>query len=229
MKKTALYTVLFVLPLISAAQDQPAEGPAETPQSPLELDAAAVSQPPATRFHNFEMTLTGSRNDRISAMVSEPVKAEGTASEIIVRAQACVAKNVRNESIEISGSNSASFLGSLASQTSDHRQRIEAGPMIELAQPESGLLIANSRSDYTAMMMGYNVRTKLTIEAKDGRFRITAGDLQSLAKSAGTASNKGYREIIKQWGMGWEPAITAVKNTTDKITACIVEKPGGDW
>lgn len=93
----------------------------------------------------------------ITKMISPTYQAPGSARDIILRAQTCVAKHLSNNKVA----------------------NIPGGPVIEVSQPENGFLVANSRVPYRSLVLvQMSVKSRFTIEAREGRFRITQTDLQ---------------------------------------------------
>jgi hypothetical protein len=100
-----------------------------------------------------------------------------------------------------------------------------SGSTIEMADKEGGQLIVNNNATYTHMLVSYAAKSKMLIEAKENRFRITLTDLGYAAKPDQT----GYWPIQPISGSGWQSTINALTAPADKISTCITERQADNW
>lgn len=166
---------------------------------------------------------------RIVGMTSQVYQLAGSPEELVRRAQACVARYVSNDEVSTSGSSAAGFFGSIAGQGHNVNSAVAGGALIELTDPANGLLVANSRADYKFMLLAHSVRSKLSLEAKEGRFRFVHTNIESLQKNTGSMRNDGYSQIIQRRGTGWDKALEAVAAVETKIAGCMAESNADDW
>lgn len=80
---------------------------------------------------------------------------------------------------------------------------------------------------FVKMMVAGNARSRMSVQAKDGRFRIVHSDIEL------------FRELSNDWGpvytsfgAGAKQVDEALRARSAAVVACItktVEQPGGDW
>lgn len=145
--------------------------------------------------------------------VESPVfQHESTASQLTSRGKVCIAELVKFES----GSNSAT------------------NPIIIEAENK---IIANSRFEYTYLLLRHSAKSKLVFEARDGRFKITHTDIgyKQVATSGGLAwgasknDNEGHIQLAKVWGTGWEELEKQLQNLSVKVADCVIREKKQDW
>ncbi len=165
----------------------------------------------------------------VNSAVSPVYMVEGVAAaDLIKRAQACVSKNVSFAAVNASGGTGNSFgLGSSGITTAE---TLSASSLIELSDPETGVLIANSRANYFGnVVIAYVVQNRMQIEAKEGRFRITSSDFQKLQKSTGSIRNSGFGPVVAVWGTGWEKALETSIGVSEKVANCMTTAATETW
>ena len=181
-------------------------------------------------FNSHTLDIHNERNvPRIISMTSPVYQTEGSAEQIIQKAQGCVVRNVVNDEVATSGSSASGYFGAIAGQGHNVNSSVAGGSLIELSDPANGLLIANSRADFKFMMIGHSVRSRLTVEAKEGRFRFVHSNIESLQKNTGYMRNDGYSQIIQRKGTGWDKALEAVSGVEEKIVSCMTNSPSESW
>lgn len=165
----------------------------------------------------------------VNSAVSPVYTVEGVAAaDLIKRAQACVSKNVSFAAVNASGGTGNSFgLGSSGITTAE---TLSASSLIELSDPATGVLIANSRANYFGnVVIAYVVQNRMQIEAKEGRFRITSSDFQKLQKSTGSIRNSGFGPVVAVWGTGWEKALETSIGVSEKVASCMTTAATEAW
>lgn len=181
-------------------------------------------------FNGHTLEIHNDRNvPRIVTMTSPVHQLDGSPEQIIQKAQGCVARNVVNDEVATSGSSASGFFGALAGEGHNVNSSVAGGTLIEIVDPANGLLVANSRADYRFMMLGHSVRNRLTVEARDGRFRFVHSNIESLQKNTGNMRNDGYSQIIQRRGTGWDKALEAVIAVEDKVVACMTGDASEAW
>ncbi len=107
--------------------------------------------------------------------------------------------------------------------------RSQETPLFSTQDPDSGLLVANIRVEYYAALTQRVVQSRLTIEAREGRFRMTHSDMRNSVGS----SPADLHLLTKIWGTSWERSIKELSDTSEKIAACIKSsaepKKAEDW
>ena len=183
-----------------------------------------------TSFNSHTLEIHNERNvPRIISMTSPAYQLEGSADQIIQKAQGCVARNVVNDEVATSGSSASGYFGAIAGQGQNVNSSVAGGSLIEISDPANGILVANSRADFKFMMIGHSVRSRLTVEAKEGRFRFVHSNIESLQKNTGYMRNDGYSQIIQRRGTGWDKALEAVNGVEEKIVSCMTNSPSESW
>lgn len=159
----------------------------------------APTQPVPLEIEGYKATIAvGTGRPDFISLVGSPIEATGTAAEITQRANACAAKILKLE------------------------PRSKA-PLIELSQPDSGLMVGNIYRIYWDLLDERSVRSKVVIEAKEGRFRVTLNAPESNLPSS------GYAPVFKIWGTGWERALKELIAEAAKLSACIKDAPTDSW
>lgn len=161
---------------------------------------------------------------------SQVYEAKGTAAEITKRASTCIAQVVRNDEVRFSDSSaSADGIIPLPGVRSDGL--VAAGPLVISVDMEAGVIVANSRVDYTVWgMIKRNAKSTLTFLAKDSRFKIRHQNIETLQKSTGSLGNDAYTKQGKWKGAGWEKAQAALEGVSTKLAQCVIAVPGGgEW
>lgn len=144
--------------------------------------------------------------DYLTEVVSEPVATTGTPAEITARAQACAARTLNSGAA--------------------------GGQVILSSDPASGLVVAANALEYRDGMVPWRIRSRLTIEAREGRFRIRHDAIERHNDQAFGAQVLGaspWAPVGKWWGSGWQKAETALKGVSDQIAACMQAPPAADW
>lgn len=85
------------------------------------------------------------------------------------------------------------------------------------------------RTSYSSMMVNTILRSRLSVVARDGRFKVAHTDIERYYDPART-----YLTIQKGWGTGWEKAQAVLQDRATEVAACVINKPsqpvaGGDW
>jgi len=163
---------------------------------------------------------------------SEVYQTNGTVQEISTRAKTCIAQIVRNDEVRISDSTSGTgpFAGLTGGGSSGHSGGVQGGQVLVDANIEGGVITANNRVDYTSKLLAHNVKSTMTVLAKEGRFKIRHTNIEYLQKSTGSMHNTGYSRVGKWWGSGWKDAEEALQGISAKVAACAQTGPKKeDW
>lgn len=152
----------------------------------------------------------------------------GTPSEIAGKAKTCMAQLVRNDEIRIKDSTAGTDF--FASPGDGHSSGVTGGEVFVAEDLPGGLIVANSRIDYSSMLMKQSVQSTLTFQAKDGRFRFTNSNISRAAYSSGYMHNDGYKPVRTSWGAGHKDVEAALLEFSAKIADCIkAPAAASDW
>lgn len=75
------------------------------------------------------------------------------------------------------------------------------------------------KTAYSHALVAGTVRSRITVQAKDGRFRVVHTDIDNFNDFA-----KNYIPIYKSWGTGWQKAEAALQGWFPDVSACILKK-----
>lgn len=128
------------------------------------------------------------QREYLTDISGSPVTTEGGAAEIAAKGRRCIAETL--------GSGRAG--GELIVSDSDN------------------VIVARSVSTYSDRLVRWQIRSRLTFEARDGRFRIQQSGLERFNEMSG-----GWSPIGKWRGSGWERAQQAFEATADAIRSCV--------
>lgn len=161
--------------------------------------------------------------------VESPVyEADGTRQQIAQRAEACASRVLRFDAVtgkDATASVMSPGIGSASTAT----QQVDGGKIVEHADLEAGLVVANQRTATGGVLSGGDVlQSTLTVEARDGRFRITHTNISRMAKSTGYMENPGFTPVYIQAFSGAEKVRKQLLGVSDKLAECIT-KPAEDW
>lgn len=86
-------------------------------------------------------------------------------------------------------------------------------------------LVSIARVGYSARLISYGARSRLTVLAKDGKFKIRQTNIERMQLSTGSLSNTGYGPVGKWWGNGHEATQKALEGYAAEVAACIKKEP----
>lgn len=86
----------------------------------------------------------------------------------------------------------------------------------------AGVIVANNVLSYPDGLMDWKLRSKLTFEARDGRFRIEQTAIERF--------NSSWGGVGKWSGSGWKKAEAALMAVSTRLANCILSKNSkSDW
>lgn len=132
----------------------------------------------------------------LTEVVSAPVETTGTASEIAARGRRCI----------------ASTFGS----------GVAGGELI--VSDSDNVIVARNASSYMDGLLKWQIRARVTFEARDGRFRISQTALERFNDRGG-----GWSGIGKWRGAGWQKAEAAYASSAAALTECVTAEQADDW
>lgn len=168
-------------------------------------------------------------NEYLTEVISEVYEADGTSQEIAVRGKACIAQFVRYDATR-GASTEANPYAPLADENKS--EQFAGGQVFVTLDEDNGLIVANSRRDFTKKVMfmpvASSVQSTLTFKAKDGRFRIEHTNIQSMQKDSGYAENTGYTPVGKWKGAPWKAVTAELEELNAEVAACVMQEGGSD-
>jgi hypothetical protein len=165
--------------------------------------------------------------EELGPLQSAVFERPGTPREIATAARACAIKHLRNDAFQIRDSSRVGFMSPPGSTAGD-ANTIPGGEVVTTFDPDAGLVVAQSRITRSALFGKESVQSTVTIEAKDGRFRITHSSIGSAAADTGYAANSGYHPVYIQAMSGHAKIRAALEALTEKIAACVRDAPASD-
>jgi len=159
----------------------------------------------------------------LDTVESKVYQADASKKVFMERGEACIDSLVRNDAVMLNkgtGSflgNAGAILGGTASYSGD--ETIQGGRVIAKVQPDKGIILANSRIDFAKNLISYNVQSRIRLEVKEGRFRITHEHILEAMKSS--SGSRGYGKVAERWGTGWEKTEAELIKLSDNIATCM--------
>jgi hypothetical protein len=171
----------------------------------------------------------------LTELVSEAYETEGSKNEIATKAKSCVAQIVRFDSVKGTSSRFDKYqpLDSIQ-QFEKTADRIDGGNVFVTVDEPGGLIVANSRQDFSHKFMfapiKKNVQSTVTIKTKDGRFRIEHSNIERMQKNTGSLDNDGYTPVGKWKGSDWKHVTEALQGLNAKVSECVKSSADeDDW
>lgn len=129
-------------------------------------------------------------NEYLTSLTSETYQAEGTPDQLARTASTCIAQQ-------------------LASGQA-------GGQVIISADPAAGIVVANNALQYRDGLMVWSLRSRLTFEAREGRFRIAHTAIERFNDASG-----GWSPVGKWRGSGAAKAEAALADVSATVAACV--------
>lgn len=149
------------------------------------------------------------QQEYLTRVESQVYQAEGAPDDLARRARACM----------------ASIL-----QAAD-----DAGQVIVSEDTTSGVVVGSNALDYRDRFVPWRIRSRLTFEGREHRFRLTHTSIERHNDAAlGTAFGGSPWQGIGKWrGSGWQRAEQALVEVSSRVADCVVANPAaeasGDW
>ena len=102
----------------------------------------------------------------------------------------------------------------------------EGGQLIVSSDPATGVVVSNNRMEYRDGLLMWQVRSRLTFEGRDGRFRLVHNGIERFNDQGG-----GWTGIGKWRGAGWQKAEAAYTAISERVASCVLSQgeAGDDW
>lgn len=139
--------------------------------------------------------------EQLTEVIGGHISTPGTASEISARAEGCAA-SVLSPGV--------------------------GGRAIVSRHAASGAVVATNVLEYHDGPAPYMLRSRVTIEASQGRFRIRHDAIERRHDQSFGAiilRNTPWRPVGKWWGSGWQQAEAALRDVSGQLAACIQRPP----
>lgn len=160
--------------------------------------------------------------------VESPVyDADGTHQQIAGKAQTCAARELRFDAATGKDATAAVISPGIASSSSG-QQQASGGSVLSHVDLEAGVVVANQRAQTGGLMGGDYLQSTVTIEARDGRFRITHTGIARMPKDSGYMENPGFQPVYIQAFSGSEKVRKQLLAISDELANCIKAQPA-DW
>lgn len=134
----------------------------------------------------------------LTEVTSQVYQVPGTPREIATRANTCIAQNLRPGTV--------------------NAQHIVSSDL------DNGIIVAQNALRFGSLPE-WQIRSRFTFEAREGRFRISQTGLEMFNDMAG-----GWGPIGKWWGSPWKKAEATFVASADAVARCVMAAPKrDDW
>lgn len=134
----------------------------------------------------------------LTSVESQVYQTPGTPKEIATRASTCIAQNLRSGTVN--------------------------APQIVSSDLDNGVIVAQNALRFGSLPE-WQIRSRFTFEAREGRFRISQTGLEMFNDMAG-----GWNGIGKWWGSPWKKAQATFEASATAVAACVMSGPKrDDW
>lgn len=146
------------------------------------------------------MTSAGAPQDYLTSVVSPVYEVDGSPAEIASRGERCIAQNL-----------AAGAVG---------------GELIISRDIEGGTVIARNAVSYRDGLLTWQMRSRVTFTAREGRFRIEHSGIERFNDQSG-----GWSPVGKWFGSGWSKAEDALKAQNERLSNCVrtAASPADEW
>lgn len=98
----------------------------------------------------------------------------------------------------------------------------------------TGVVVASNTLEYRDGLLPWQMRSRITFEGREGRFRIKHTAIERYNDQALGAQVLGaspWAPVGKWWGSGWQKAQKALEDVSAKIAECVLEpsSPADNW
>lgn len=141
----------------------------------------------------------------IDEVDSQVYTATGTRQQILARAAVCVAQVMR--------------------------PGIPNAPLILSRDNTAGVLVIDNYTHFSARLVTWALHTTMTLEAKNGRFRIVHTGIEQTADPQGPMSaHPSWVPVSKGFPNPWKHAQQAIEDVSTRLANCVTRAPKpSDW
>lgn len=151
-----------------------------------------------------------------------------SAHDLAVRARLCVSQQVTNRAVVLRDESRSAPMAPVVTQGQGDTTAVAGGDVLRTVDLDAGLIIAQSRITIGSLMAAV-IESTITVEARDGRFKITQTGIQRAFVNSGLAPTTGFKPVIEQWGSGADKVKKALEDQSAKIGECVATAEGSDW
>jgi hypothetical protein len=163
----------------------------------------------------------------LDEIVSGPFDVAGTPAEIATKGRNCMVKILKNDAVTVrDSSRSTVALGALLDKGDSNS--ITGGDVITVFDASAGLVAANSRHAVPGMLSVEYLRSTVTLEAREGRFRIVQTNIARASSDTGALENSGFQPVYIQAMSGHKKVAASLEQLAAKVAAC-VQAPAQNW
>jgi hypothetical protein len=90
-------------------------------------------------------------------------------------------------------------------------------------------VVAQSRVTIAKMLGAETIQSTVTIETKDGRFRVTHSGIARAFADTGYGTNRGLQPVYIGGMTGHAKVEESLRQTTEKLATCIRTAAKSDW
>lgn len=151
---------------------------------------------------------------------------------IMKRAEACIIKNIKNDSVVLVGTSSGTSGLFGIGKRDESATVVPQGEVIKYKDAESGVIYANNRIEVKANLINYSVQTSVNFFVKDNKFKIGHKEIVYLQKDVGYGTPDSYKKLPKKgaWGSSLTPkALSALTEVTQNIASCVQSSSDENW
>lgn len=160
--------------------------------------------------------------DYLTEVESEVYETNGTPQEITSKARSCALEVLEADQVNYSDSSSQ---GLFPSKRQDTDSSVGAQSVLVDVDMEGAKVIANSRKAFTARMIKKNVKSRVTIMARENRFKIKHTNIMQLQESSGYMKNSGYSKVGIWMGSGHKDVTKQLNIISGDLASCIQKLP----
>jgi hypothetical protein len=135
-------------------------------------------------------------HEYLTEVTSQVYQTQGTPKEIATRAQTCIAQNLRSGTV--------------------------SAPQIVSSDLENGIIVAQNALRFGSLPE-WQIRSRFTFEARDGRFRISQTGIEMF-----NDMGAGWGPIGKWFGSPWKKAEATFTASADSVAQCVIAGPKKD-
>jgi hypothetical protein len=172
---------------------------------------------------------TGVAAEYLEKIESPVMEVPGVSShDLAVRARLCVSQQVTNRAVVLRDESRSAPMAPVVTQGQGDTTAVAGGDVLRTVDLDAGLIIAQSRITIGSLMPAV-IESTITVEARDGRFKITQTGIQRAFVNSGIAPTAGFKPVFDQWGAGADKVKKALEEQSAKIGDCVASPTNADW
>lgn len=147
------------------------------------------------------LAASGPPPEYLTEVVGPVHQAEGTPAELAVRAQACLTQTLTTPP--------------------------DGGSIILSSDPGTGVVVAANALEYRDGLLPWKLRSRITFEGRDGRFRLRHTAIERHNDQSFGANVLGaspWGPVGKWRGSGWQKAEQALADVSTRVATCVASQ-----